>query len=241
MTNILRVALLPSLLFFLLPCTNAQIKVGPEAGVNFGLQRSVIKMNSETSGNRSSTLKAGAMAGINVDIKVLKNCYVQTGLFYTYDNVKFKDQVDLTNYNLGNVKKELHKDIHYLRVPLYLMYKSGFEGSGRFLAGVGPYVAYAFIANQSTSTPFVNTKDTTITYIKSNNQLQLGNKATDDLRNWDYGLNACIGYESNVGMYFRGYFNWGLQNLLPLGTSDNKLQNWGMGFTIGFNIGKDNW
>ena len=241
MTKKLRTCLSSFLLLFISFYADAQIKIGPEAGVNFGMQRSVTKTNSETTNNRSSTLKVGAMAGINVDIKVLKKCYLQTGFFYTYDNIKFKDQVDFTTYNLGNVKRETHDDIHYFRVPLYVMYKSGFDGSGRFLAGFGPYVEYAFIANESSSVPFLNASNTGINYVNTNYQLQLGNKSTDDLKNWDYGLNACIGYESNVGMFFRGYFNWGLQNLIPQGTSENTLHNWGMGVTIGFNIGKDNW
>jgi hypothetical protein len=233
-----------SLFFYLFLCvgylSNAQVRIGPEAGVNLGLQRSVINSN-DVSTRRSSTLKAGAIGGVNVDISILRNLYVQTGLFYNYDNIKFKDQKFFPENNLGNYKSEIHDDIHYIKLPLYLMYKSGFDGSGRFMAGVGPYLSYAFIANRATSIPTLDTSGTAVLVMKTNEQLSLGNKATDDLRNWDYGLNACIGYESNVGLFFRGTFNWGLKNLYPMGSSDMKLQNWGAAITIGVNIGRDSW
>lgn len=238
------------ILFLLLgnPLAYSQIKIGPEVGANFAMQRQTYSsVDSSSTDFRNSTLKVGALAGVNVDIKVLKNCYVQTGLFYTYDNIKFKDSKDFTKYGLGNVAYEQQDDIHYFRVPLYIMYKSGFDGSGRFMAGIGPYVGYAFLANRSTKAPYVQT-DTAgvptgaIGYVKTNQELQLGNNSVkDQMRNWDYGVNACIGYESNVGMFFRGSFNWGFQNLYPGHSGSGKLKNWGTSITIGFNIGKDDW
>jgi hypothetical protein len=224
---------------------NAQFRLGPEAGVNFGMQTQSIKTGSSVE-NRNSTLKTGAIIGLNIDVKVLQRFYVQTGLFYVYDNIKFKNEVDSVPPGFGNPKQEINDDIHTFRIPLYLMYKSGFDGFGRFIAGVGPYIGYTFIANRDISTPvFVrDTSGTAISYYRNkvNYELELGNEPShDEMRNWDYGLNACIGYESNVGMFFRGYFSHGFQNLIPGGASDNKLKNWSAGITIGFNIGKDNW
>jgi len=224
---------------------NAQFRLGPEAGVNFGMQTQNVNEGSSTT-HRNSTLKVGAIAGLNFDIRVLSRCYIQTGLFYVYDNIKFKNEIDFTPFGLGNPKQEINDDIHTFRMPLYIMYKSGFDGFGRFITGVGPYIGYSFIANRDISTPVLeynNTGEAVSFYTnKSNYELELGNDPLKDaMRKWDYGLTACIGYESNVGMFFRGYFNYGLQNLTPGGTSDNKLRNWGTGITVGFNIGKDNW
>ncbi|KAA5534978.1 PorT family protein [Taibaiella lutea] len=225
--------------------SRAQVRIGPEAGVNFGMQSQNIKAGSSTE-NRNSTLKVGAIAGVNADIKILSNLYVQTGFFYVYDNVKFKNEVDFIPLSFGNPKQEINDDIHAFRIPLYIMYKSGFDGFGRFITGIGPYIGYSFIANRSISTPILiyDNNGTAVSYYnnKVNYELELGNNPLkDEMRKWDYGVNACIGYESNVGMFFRGYFNYGLQNLTPGGSSDYKLKNWGAGVTIGFNIGKDNW
>lgn len=224
---------------------NAQFRLGPEVGVNLGMQNQSIKAGSSTE-NRNSTLKVGTIVGLNLDISVLSRCYIQTGLFYVYNNIKFKNEVDFTPFGLGNPKQEINDDIHTFRVPLYIMYKSGFDGFGRFIAGIGPYVGYTFIANRDISTPTLvyNSNGEAVSFYndKSNYELELGNDPLkDEMRKWDYGVNACIGFESNVGMFFRGYFNYGLQNLTPGGSADNKLKNWGTGVTVGFNIGKDNW
>lgn len=224
--------------------TNAQIRIGPEAGMNFGMQNQENIQGSAST--RNSTLKIGALAGVNIDIKILRKCYVQTGLLYVYDNIKFKNEAGGIPEVFGNPKEEINDDIHTLRIPLYIMYKSGYDGSGRFMAGVGPYVGYAFIANRNISMPTVikNDNGEAVGYYraKTNYELELGNDPVKDyMKNWDFGLNACIGYESNVGMFFRGNFNYGLQNLLPGSPSGNYLRNWGFGVSIGFNIGKDNW
>jgi len=224
----------------------AQVKIGPEAGVNFGMQRSVQPVDSSGNSSQNSILKVGALAGINVDIKVLKRCYIQTGLLYTYDNIKFKEEVDFTAAGLGTAYLQRSTNLHYIKLPLYLMYKSGYEGSGRFMAGAGPYIAYAFLANQSVAEPYTLTDSTgqaqKIGYIKTSRQLKLGNDAArDQLKAWDYGVNACIGYESNIGLFFRGNFSWGFQNLVPGGDASHKLNNWGMGISIGYNIGRDDW
>jgi hypothetical protein len=222
-----------------------QVRIGPEAGMSFGMQRSKTQLDSGFD-YRSSTLKPGALVGVNVDIKILKKCYLQTGLFYTFNDVKFKDQIDFSQEGFGIQKKEINDGIHYFRLPLYVMYKSGYDGCGRFLAGIGPYIGYAFLANRSVLNPTPINDSTgkmvSFTNVKTNYQLELGNSKTgDQLRNWDYGVNACIGYESNVGLFFRGSFNWGFQNLLPDHSSGDNLKNWGVGISIGYNIGKDNW
>lgn len=223
----------------------AQFKIGPEVGMNFGMQTEHSKSGMSAE-NRNSSLKIGALAGVNIDIKVLRKCYVQTGIFYAFNNIKFKNVVDSIPSGLGDPKEEVHDDIHTFRMPLYIMYKSGYEGSGRFIAGIGPYVSYTIIANRNISTPTLirDSSGAAVSYfnVKTNYEMELGNDPLkDQMKKWDYGLNACIGYESNVGMYFRGYFNYGLQNMLPAGTSDYSVKNWGFGLSIGFNLGKDDW
>lgn len=246
MRKFLLVSICTAAVFALSTNAYSQIKIGPEAGVNFAMQAKSRASDSViTNESRNSNLKVGALAGINIDIKVLKNLYVQSGILYAYDNIKFKNDVDYTAEGLGVAQKETQDKIHYFKIPVYVMYKSGFEGSGRFIAGIGPYVGYAFLGNRSIAKPELinDSAGNPVSYatVKSYDELSLGNDATDDLRNWDYGMNACIGYEANVGMYFRGSFNYGFQNLLPAGGDSRSLKNWGFGVTVGFNIGSDTW
>src|SRR4051812_38549568 len=106
----LRVPVFCSLILLLVgfsDSTHAQIRIGPEAGVNLGMQTE----QSNTT-NRNSTLKIGALAGVNIDIKILRKCYVQTGVLYVYNNIKFKNESDAAFSGFGNPKEEINDDIH---------------------------------------------------------------------------------------------------------------------------------
>lgn len=228
--------------------TFAQIKFAPEAGLNMAMQTSKIKINDiSLISTETSKLSPGGSGGIMGDLMLLKKMYLQAGIFYFYNNIKYSSEVDLSAYQLGTPSLVRYDRIHSLRLPLFLMYKSGFEGSGRFTAGIGPYVNYSFSGNRVLNTPFtiydsVNHKVSGYTIRKSNTDLKIGNQAfKDDIRNWDFGLNACIGYESNVGLYFRSTFSYGLLNQDPANTDNYKVRNWGFGFSIGYFIGKDGW
>jgi hypothetical protein len=238
-----------SLVLTLLTTTTfAQIKFAPEVGINMGMQtiRTLSQTSSSPSFTESSKLSPGFTGGLNLDIKILRNLYVNTGTFYVFDNIKYSQNKDLTKYGLGNPESISYSRLHYIKVPLYIMYKSGFEGMGRFTAGVGMYTAYAIGGNSVQSIPDatydMENDKYSLTYKNSNTEMKFGDDPlTDNLRRWDYGINACMGYESNIGLYFRGTVNYGLVNLDPANISDKRIRNWGFGLSIGYLIGKDNW
>ncbi len=241
--------ILTSLSLTLLTTTTfAQIKFAPEAGLNMAMQNTKTKIADIPLGStETSKLSPGAFGGVMGDLKLHKKMYLQAGIFYYYNNIKYANEVDLSAYQLGTPSTVRYDRIHSLRLPVYLMYKSGFEGSGRFMAGIGPYVNYSFSGNRALQVPFIiydsaSHKVSNYTIRKSNTDLKIGDQAfKDDIRNWDFGLNACIGYESNVGLYFRGTFSYGLLNQDPANTDNYKVKNWGMGISIGYLIGKDSW
>jgi hypothetical protein len=237
-----------SLVLTLLTTTTfAQIKFAPEVGINMGMQTiRTMSQSSSSSFTESSKLSPGFTGGLNLDIKILRNLYINTGTFYVFDNIKYSSNRDFTKYGLGTASSVTYNRLHYIKAPLYIMYKSGFEGMGRFTAGIGMYVAYAVGGNSVQSIPDtiydMENQKVSLTYLKSNTEMKFGNDPlTDNLRRWDYGLNACIGYEANVGLYFRGTVNYGLVNLDPANVSDKRIRNWGFGLSIGYLIGKDNW
>jgi hypothetical protein len=237
-----------SLVLTLLATTTfAQIKFAPEVGINMGMQTiRTMSQSSSSSFTESSKPFPGFTGGLNLDIKILRNLYVNTGTFYVFDNIKYSHSKDFTQYGLGSASSVVYNRLHYIKVPLYIMYKSGFEGMGRFTAGIGMYAAYAVGGNnvQSIADTIYDMENqkVSLTYLKSNTEMKFGNDPLiDNLRRWDYGLNACIGYEANVGLYFRGTVNYGLANLDPANASDKRIRNWGFGLSIGYLIGKDNW
>jgi len=236
------------LLFFLLclwtTTTSAQIKFAPEFGINTAFQTQQLTIR-ETTGTQTSRLQPGALAGLNIDIKVVKSLYLQTGAFYTFDNIKYITETPAVPEGIDLPASSAKLYLHYAKVPLYIMYKSGHEGTGRFLAGAGPYLGYALGGSQAFRTvmPVYDPAGTYSGYTvsRTSTRIQFGDGPSDRLRRWEYGINACIGYESNVGLYFRGNFNYGLNNILPEAYSDATTRNWGFGLSIGFLMGKDNW
>lgn len=241
---------LPILLSLTLLSTTAfaQIKFAPEVGLNMAMQSTKTTLpDLSLSTTETSKLSPGMSGGVMADLKLLKNMYLHAGIFYFYNNIKYSKEVDLSPYGLGAPSRVQYDHIHSLRLPLYLMYKSGFEGSGRFMAGIGPYAGYTFSGSRTLKVPFVTYDAATgkvsgYTMHTSSNDLKIGNRAfKDDVRNWDMGLNACVGYEANVGIYFRGSFSYSLMNQDPAKTDNYKVNNWGFGFSIGYLIGKDGW
>lgn len=235
--------------------TFAQIKFAPEFGLNMAMQtKKTTPFIAQQYSTQTSLLSPGLTAGLNVDIKILRNLYINTGAAYVFNNVKRTSLHDYTQYMAppealraayGDLTEAHYQRVHYLKVPLYIMYKSGFEGTGRFTAGVGPYAAYAMGGNRVESLYKVINDDIvserSLIHYKTNTEMLFGNTGTDDLKRWDYGMNACIGYESNVGLYFRGWTNYGLTNLQPEGVNERRIRNWGFGFSIGYLVGKDSW
>lgn len=238
---------LSALLTLLSTTTFAQIKFAPEAGIHMGMQTVKTKpASASVTSSETSTLSPGFTGGVIADIKVLRNLYIQTGAFYTFDNIRYSSKVDLSQYDLGTPVAKRFDRLYSTRFPLFIMYKSGVEGMGRFIAGAGPYASYIFAGSRVQDMPYTTYDDKTqqVSYVMKhfNNDMKLGNdRSTDQLRQWDYGVNACIGYQANVGLYFRGYFNYGLPNLAPGNSSDYRIRNWGFGLSIGYLIGKDDW
>jgi hypothetical protein len=224
----------------------AQIKFAPEFGVNVAMQTNrTLSPISSMSLTESSHPAVGMSAGLNLDIKILRNLYLNTGAFYMFNNVKYSSEIAFPKEGLGSAGYERYDRVHYVRAPLYIMYKSGYEGMGRFIAGVGGYAAYAVGGNRVIASPYAAQDPVNstyqIVYNKSNTEMTFGDDIKNDMRRWDMGLNACIGYESNIGLYFRGSVSYGLANLNPENVSEKRIRNWGVGFSIGYLIGKDNW
>lgn len=225
--------------------TSAQIKFAPELGINMAMMN---RHSTSSMGSKSevSKLSPGVKIGAIADIGLAKYFFLQTGIFYTWNNVKFSEVIDFSMYGLENAERVSRYRTHNIQVPLFALYKSGFEGAGRFFIGAGPYLGYALSGRENHKVP-VDTYDAAENkvsyYIKSSESaIEFGDDpATDRLRNLDYGAIATMGYQSNVGLYFRSTFHYGLANVQPGGSSDNSLNNWGMGLSIGVMLGKDGW
>lgn len=226
--------------------TFAQVKFGPEAGFNVAMQNR--KTVSSRSGIYTETSQPapGLNLGFIADVKLLKNLYLQSGAFYYFNNIKYTRSLDFTTYGLGSPQQTEYYRTHEVRVPLYAVYKSGFEGMGRFMAGAGPYAAYTFSGNRilNAPTPTYETGSNKVSgydVMRTETDMTFGETLENDRRKWDYGVGAFIGYESNVGLYFRGTFSYGLADLSAVRAESSNIRNWGFGISIGYLFGKDDW
>jgi hypothetical protein len=112
-------------------------------------------------------------------------------------------------------------NINYLELPLNLVYKP-MLGSGKLIAGFGPYFGYAISGKYK--------------YNDNSEDIKFGNNAEDDLKPLDIGANLLFGYEFMSKISIQMNAQLGLVNLVPDGDSDNSVKNTGFGFSVGLSV-----
>lgn len=240
----MRKSLLITLLMFCATASFAQVKVrlGLEAGSSMSMLRYKNSASESNISPRARLTTPGVKAGFVADIALTKQFYLQPGVLYSWNNSKVEPDV-FTN-NGTQYQPFTSYSIHNVQIPVYALYKSSVEGTGRFIAGAGPYIGYAFSGRIKERSYTLQPLGTSLVVeaVQATNSLKIGNdKATDQYKPLDYGLVGTLGYESNVGLYFRGQFNYGLANLMPAGNSDHSMKSWGFGVSIGYFFGPDGW
>ena len=132
------------------------------AGVNFQ------NINGENiDGDKlDNKLKTGFNAGVNAEIPVGIDFYVQPGLLFSTKGAK-RDDIDASTL------------LSYLELPVNFLYKPAL-GEGRMLLGFGPYVAYAIDGKSKLGN------------IKTD--LEFGDEP-GGFKRFDAGANMLVGYE----------------------------------------------
>lgn len=237
-------SLLTSLLILSGVAAFAQVSVrlGAEAGATMTLLRYKNSASESNASPASRLTTPGIRAGLLADIALSRSFYLQPGVFYAWTNSRTEPDAF---YDKDIKYQAFNKySIHNLQIPVYALYKSSVEGMGRFIVGAGPYLGYAFSGKLKESSYTFQPMGTqfVVEHIQQTHSLKIGDsKEKDELRPLDYGATATIGYESNIGLYFRAQGTYGLANLMPGGDSDHAIHNWGFGISIGFLFGRDNW
>ena len=101
------------------------------AGVNF----QNLNGKDEDGDKLDNKLKTGFNAGVNAEIPVGIDFYVQPGLLFSTKGSKFDD-----------ANGEIKRNISYIEIPVNFLYKPEL-GDGRMLLGFGPYAAFAVGGN----------------------------------------------------------------------------------------------
>ncbi len=196
---------------------SAQIGIAPEIGVNFANMRGQQKYGSYDEKFKGGT-KIGIKAGANVNINIADRLQIQPGLFYSIKGYKQGSEQNFDNgLYLASTKENL--TLHFVELPINLQYMFNDPGEGRFFIGIGGYVALAFSGkdivkgNTTTKIPPTVTVSSDTTF-----HPKFGNDApSNDLRRFDFGAQANVGYQLRSGIFFRVAYQLGLSNLLPQG------------------------
>lgn len=207
------------------------IKVAPELGGTY--QTMIQKLNGY---NYQTNFQAGLRVGGIVDIGYNKNLSIQTGAFVNTNTGTQSYHEKF--YALGSGLPTSDQDtrnysITYIQVPVYALYKTGKEyDDPHFFIGAGPYFAAAIGGRfQQDYTNTLNGNERTV---RKDDGIAVGNEKKDQIRPFDLGVQATLGYELPVGLYLRAFYGVGLLNTAPGGGSNNNFRSYGGGVTVGF-------
>lgn len=164
----------------------------------------------------SNELKTGYFGGLIYDISLSKHWSIQPGVMYALkggQNGRHLGYVE--NDNLHDVKLKNKNSLHYIEVPLNFVYRMG--TCNRFFIGAGGYAATLVSAySDSKMTDQVNGVDHA--EVKERNHIPVGEKSTDNLSRFDFGLTGIVGYEFSNGLFLRAGVDAGLYDII---TNDN--------------------
>ena len=184
--------------------------IGLRAGVNF----QNLTGKSATGNDLDNDLLTGFHGGINAELPVGTDFYLQPGVLYSLKGAESPS---------GSKVK-----ISYLEIPVNLVYKP-MLGKGSMLLGFGPYVAFGIGGK-------VEASNGTETDIVFNNEYDLTEMAPQ-YRGMDAGANILAGYEFSNKFSFQLNAQLGLLNIVPesnVSGDKSKMNNTGWGLSLGY-------
>ena len=205
-------------------------------GISFGIRAGVNMQNingKDMGGDKlTNKLIPGFNAGINVEIPVAPEFYVQPGLLFSTKGA----QTSEVNGSLIEGTSKLH--LSYVELPINFLFKPAL-GSGHMVLGFGPYVAYGVGGKFNIDGklgPISYNEDLDVVY---QNKVVVGD-AVDKVyvRPFDAGANFIIGYETGMGLSAQLNAQLGLLEMIPdyegLDMKKATQKNTGFGISLGY-------
>jgi hypothetical protein len=190
---------------------------GVRAGVNF--QNLTGEINNQ---DLDMKMKTGFHIGVNAEIPVAPEFYLQPGLLFSTKGAKEDG---------GDAKW----NVSYLEVPVNFIYKPTL-GTGKLILGVGPYLGIAVGGKVKTDPKDIDIEFENDLDAKQTNEFATGAKWFQ--KRLDFGGNLVAGYELSSKLSFQLNAQLGMSNLFPkvMGEkADNtKIKNTGFGVSVGY-------
>ncbi|HEY8897325.1 MAG TPA: porin family protein [Niastella sp.] len=196
---------------------DAKTTFGVRAGVNF------TNINGEED-NRDldNKIKTGFNIGVNAEIPVAQDFYLQPGLLFSTKGAKNKEE--------GVAKTKVK--LSYLEIPINFLYKPTL-GDGKLLLGFGPYIGIGIGGKEEWGADYEHSYD-----VKFKNDVKASDP--DDKRyvkGLDFGGNLLVGYELSSKISAQLNAQLGMSNLVPKFEGkkpEDKNKNTGFGISIGY-------
>jgi hypothetical protein len=195
--------------------------VSAQSKTSFGIRGGVnfqnINGDDAAGGSLDNKLKVGFLAGVNAEIPVGIDFYVQPGVLYAVKGAK--NDVGDTKVSLG-----------YIEVPVNFLYKPEL-GTGHLLLGVGPYIAFGVNGKIKSGG---SEED-----IKFKNTVTLAEASADPyLKRIDAGGNLLFGYEMANHLSIQLNAQLGMVKINPkvdgLPNDQSSWKNTGFGVSLGY-------
>jgi hypothetical protein len=219
-----------AILLFSSLALQAQIGFGLLGGVNFQ------NINGkESNGDKlSNGLLVGFHAGVNVNIPLVENFYIQPGLLFSVKGARnnlFEMPVKASGDNYTTTTK-----INYVEIPLNFLYRPQ-VGNGYVLLGFGPYVAFGIGGSQKFESGNL-TNDQKITFQNEISLVEFIDINNAYFRRLDAGANIFFGYEMPMGLFLQLNAQLGMLKINPVHSWDSgdetAYKNTGYGLSIGY-------
>ena len=178
-------------LFLTATSASAQVLLAPEAGYN------ICNYTGTTDGHLRTGKNAYAL-GANLNFALSKHFSLLPGVFFVRNG-----------YTCPYRGQNLFEGMNTFQIPLSLEYQIGPDNS-HFFIGAGPYMDI----NQDGIVRLTGT-------LPSSRDMRIGNGAADDINRWDYGAQGWLMIQIIHGLYVRGTYSQGFNNMTPMGDKKN--------------------
>lgn len=202
-------SLLMLILLFAFADLRAQIKFGPEVGVNLST------MTLKSSGlSLDPKMIVGFHAGVISEIGLVGNLSLQPGILFSVKGSEYEITVMEQPFTLS-IKPS------FIEVPVNLVYGIG-PGNLKILLFAGPYFAYGI--GGKTEGGGVS------------EDISFGSGENDDLKPFDIGVNIGAGVTISR-ILISAQYGIGLANLSPDSSNDTEMKNGVFGVSLGYLFG----
>jgi hypothetical protein len=203
----------------------AQETAGTTFGIRAGVNFQNINGRNFLDEKLENKIKTGFNVGVNAEIPIATDFYLQPGVLFTTKGAKDDDDDDI-KVNLS-----------YIEVPINFLYKPVL-GMGKLSLGIGPYVAFGIGGKVSNA----DGKETDIEFTKEVSTANYSAAASAGyfpyFKRFDAGGNLLVGYEFSNNFSFQLNAQLGMININSdienFSDDDTKFKNTGFGLSLGY-------